>query len=270
MSKHGGAWKVAYADFITAMMALFMVLWILGSEQEMLEQMQEYFRNPPSPWDRVSGKFLVDIGENMGVRREGADEDLLFQKMDPSVIKGIIESFYKTLQIDIRDQEVPPVEMVITSDGLRLIIYDRDDSPMFEDRSSELTEWGDFLLQNLSWLLSRHEFEAIIEGHSEPGMVAADESLDAYGPWELSVDRANRVRRMLEFYAGGEVGIHEVSGFGSERPLAEELQTAGRTDQRITVSLTLPDPVNGMPTPRQTRESNPDLPTTLEPDPGGN
>lgn len=256
MSKHGGAWKVAYADFITAMMALFMVLWILGSEQELLEQMQEYFRNPPSPWDRASGKFLVEIGENMGIRKEGNTDDGVFDNVDPSVIKGIIESFYRTLQIDIRNEDVPPVEMVITSDGLRLIIYDREDSPMFARQSSELTEWGDFLLQNLAWLLSRHEFEAVIEGHAEPGMAAESD----YGPWELSVDRANKVRRMLEFYAGGEVGIHQVSGYGSEQPLAEDLQTEGRTHQRITVSLTLPDPLSGMPTPRQTSQSNPEGP----------
>lgn len=238
MAKHGGAWKVAYADFITAMMALFMVLWILGSEQELLEQMQEYFRNPPSPWDQVSGKFLVDMGDSMGLRREGEAEDALFEKMDPAVIRGLVETFYKALQIDVASAEIPPVEMVITSDGLRVVIYDREDSPMFEEKSDALTEWGDFLLQNLAWILSRKGFEAVIEGHAEPGM---PETGDGNGPWELSLNRANTVRQSLEFYAGGDVGIQRVSGMGSRAPLEESLQVPGRTNQRITVSLSPPN-----------------------------
>ncbi|MFO7724824.1 MAG: flagellar motor protein MotB [Oceanipulchritudo sp.] len=238
MAKHGGAWKVAYADFITAMMALFMVLWILGSEQELLEQMQEYFRNPPSPWEQVSGKFLVDMGDNMGLRREGEADDAVFEKMDPAVIRGLVETLYKALQIDASSKEIPPVEMVITSDGLRLVIYDREDSPMFEEKSGILTEWGDFLLQNLAWILSRHGFAAVIEGHAEPGM---EDTADEDGPWELSLDRANTVRQSLQFYAGGEVGIERVSGLGSRQPLEASLQVPGRTNQRITVSLSIPD-----------------------------
>ncbi|HKJ90018.1 MAG TPA: flagellar motor protein MotB [Oceanipulchritudo sp.] len=238
MAKHGGAWKVAYADFITAMMALFMVLWILGSEQELLEQMQEYFRNPPSPWDQISGKFLVDMGDNMGLRREGEAENALFEKMDPAVIRGIVENLYKALQIDVSSAEIPPVELVITSDGLRLVIYDREDSPMFEEKSDTLTEWGDFLLQNLAWILSRKGFEAVIEGHAEPGM---QETGDGNGPWELSLNRANTVRQSLEFYAAGDVGIQRVSGMGSQAPLEESLRVPGRTNQRITVSLSLPN-----------------------------
>lgn len=238
MAKHGGAWKVAYADFITAMMALFMVLWILGTEQELLEQMQEYFRNPPSPWDRLSGKFLVDMGDNMGVRREGEADEALFEKMDPSLIRGIVQSLYTALEIDASSAEIPPVEMVITSDGMRLVIYDREDSPMFGEESDALTEWGDFLLQNLAWILSREGFEAVIEGHAEPGMA---ETGNGNGPWELSLNRANTVRQSLEFYAGGDIEIQRVSGLGSQAPLEESLQVPGRTNQRITISLSLPN-----------------------------
>jgi len=241
MSKHGGAWKVAYADFITAMMALFMVLWILGSEQELLEQMQEYFRNPPSPWDRQSGKFLVETGDSMGILDEGEAQEAFFERMDPSVIRGLMDAFYKSLQINTQADEIPPVEMILTSDGLRMIIYNRNDSPMFEKGGDVLTPWGEFLVQNMAWLLSRHSFNAVIEGHAEAGIgIKTTPDGDSYGPWELSVDRANRVRRKLEFYAGGEVGIDEVAGFGDSAPLPVELQVPGRTHQRITVSLTLP------------------------------
>lgn len=246
MAKHGGAWKVAYADFITAMMALFMVLWILGTEQELLEQMQEYFRNPPTPWDRQSGKYLVDIGEFVGTMREGHHEDTFFNEMDPSLLKGIMEDFSRMVQSELSQSDAAPVEMVLTSDGLRMIIFDRENTPMFLEGSRELTEWGDFLVQNLAWLLSRYNFNVVIEGHSGPP--ASEEAGDDpdFGPWELSTGRANVVRRMLEKYAGGEVGISRVTGYGDKRPL-EGGETRGRTHQRITLSLTLPNPLNGDP-----------------------
>lgn len=244
MSKHGGAWKVAYADFITAMMALFMVLWILGTEEELLEQMQEYFRNPPSPWDRMSGKYMLDIGDFEGIRDEGRDEEAFFEAVDPAIMKGILNTFYQLLQIDTTQTEIPPVEIALTSDGLRVMIYDRQDTPMFTPGSTDLTEWGEFLLQNLAWLLSRYEFETVIEGHSAE--IVDSRGREGYGPWELSVDRANQVRRSLEFYAGGEVGINRVTGYGALQPL-EEGEGNGRTNQRITLSLSLANPIQDLP-----------------------
>ncbi|MEX0322944.1 MAG: flagellar motor protein MotB [Puniceicoccaceae bacterium] len=239
----GGAWKVAYADFVTAMMALFMVLWILGSESEMLEHLQEYFRNPPSPWDRKSSKFLVDMGEYTGLRKEKVDTEGYFSEMDPTILKGVVENFYKMLKIDTEPGEIPPVEIVMTSDGLRLIIFDRKDTPMFEKDNAVLTDWGDFLIQNLAWLLSRHRFDVVIEAHTEPLEQPKPRVVgrDTYGPWDRSVDRANKVRRMLELYAGGEVGIHRVTGFGNKQPLAEA-DGVGRTHQRVTISLSFVDP----------------------------
>jgi chemotaxis protein MotB len=131
--------------------------------------------------------------------------------------------------------------MVLTSDGLRMIIFDREDTPIFLDGSRELTEWGDFLMQNLAWLLSRYSFNVVIEGHS--GSPSAEETAGdpEYGPWELSTGRANMVRRLLEKYAGGGVGISRVTGYGDKRPL-EDGEGNGRTHQRITLSLTLPNP----------------------------
>jgi flagellar motor protein MotB len=92
MAGGGGAWKVAAADFFTAMMALFMVLWILGSEQEMLEQLQEYFRNPPSPFTQSSGKFVTDTGSFSGRSSVDGSKNF-FDSMDPSILKGIVSEF---------------------------------------------------------------------------------------------------------------------------------------------------------------------------------
>lgn len=246
----GGAWKVAYADFITAMMALFMVLWILGAEEELLEQMQEYFRNPPSPWEQVSGKYMVDVGEFSTLAREEHQENAFFENVDPAVLRGIIQEFQRLLQIEAEQGDAPPVEMLLTSDGLRMIIFDKPETRFFEDDAgTELTEWGEFLIQNLAWLLSRYEFLVEIEGHSGSDVEGMEEAglsgnLEAeeggeYGPWELSVDRANAIRSRLQFFAGGDVGIRRVSGYGDTQPLDESLRK-GRPNQRITLSLSIP------------------------------
>lgn len=238
MAGGGGAWKVAYADFITAMMALFMVLWILGAEEELLEQLQEYFRNPPSPFDSRSGKYPVDIGEFSG-HSSVDDKEVFFDSMDPTVLQGLVEEFYKVLDVSTSSEDSPPVEITITSDGLRLVIFDRQDTPLFDDAKTELSAWGLFLTQNLAWLLSRYPFHVVIESHSgELDALHKDAWSKEYGSWELTTDRANEIRRSLQLYANGDLDIKRVSGYGDTKPL-EDGPGHGRTNQRVSLSLSL-------------------------------
>lgn len=232
---------MAYADFITAMMALFMVLWILGSEQELLEQFQEYFRNPPSPFMSQAGKFPVEIGEYSG--HSGQDlEHAFFERVDPSVLQSIVKEFYRILNMEAEGDLVPPIEITITSDGLRLVVFDRQDSPLFEGATAELSAWGHFLMQNLSWLLSRYNFRVVIESHSgERDAAIATTWADNYGPWELSMDRSNQIRRQLEFYSAETVEIQRITGFGDTQPIDGDTGS-GRTHQRVTLSLSLASP----------------------------
>lgn len=249
MAKHGGAWKVAYADFITAMMALFMVLWILGTEEELLQQFQEYFRNPPSPFDRQFGKFPVDLGEFSGHSSE-SQKMAFFDRVDPTALQNIVREFNRILNMETDKEIAPPVEVSITADGLRIIIFDREDSPVFEDGVAELTPWGNFVIQNLAWLLSRYSFKVMIDGHSgELDERFAGQFTDSWGPWELSVDRANSIRRRLQFYSSGDVEIFRVTGYGNGAPL--EGAGLGRTHQRVTLSLSLEQ---DLPPPGQVNE----------------
>ena len=230
----GGAWKVAYADFVTAMMALFMVLWILGAEQDILMELQDYFRNPPSPWESETSKYLIETGDHMGFSAEDEAREDYFNSPDPAILQGIVDEFNKLLESDMNDVP-PPVKMTLTSDGLRMVIFDRDDSPMFLPRGVDLTDWGMFLLQNIAWLLSRYEFEVTIESHCEPDM-PVDKN---YGPWELTTDRSNKIRRELQHYAGGEVGIGRVSGYGATQPVEMDASEVLTFLRLISVSLFL-------------------------------
>jgi chemotaxis protein MotB len=252
----GGAWKVAYADFVTAMMALFMVLWILGSEQETLEELQEYFRNPPSPWDQASSKYVVDTGDYYGFSKQNQATEDFFNSPDPAILEGILSDFNTALQAGTFE-DAPPVKMTLTSDGLRMVIFDRENTPMFNTGGLELTDWGQFLLQNLAWLLTRYDFKVTIDAHCEAGNPGVSPD---YGPWELTSDRANKVRRELVYYAGEDIGIGRVSGYGATRPPGPD-EGDGATHQRIIVSLSLPDPVgkqSASPSPKAKEVSSVD------------
>lgn len=244
MAGGGGAWKVAYADFITAMMALFMVLWILGSEDELLEQLQEYFRNPPSPFTEQSGKFVTETGEFSG--RTGVDaKEAFFERMDPAILKGIVSEFYKILNMEASQDKVSSVDITITSDGLRVALYDRQDTPLFQANHTELTPWADFLAQNLAWLIARYPFEVVVESYAAdaPGQGEAyTQSGDS--AWELSTRRANIFRRRLQFYANEQLAFRSVVGYGPTSSFTERELARGKTNQRIALSLSLTDPQN--------------------------
>ncbi|MCB1123278.1 MAG: OmpA family protein, partial [Verrucomicrobiae bacterium] len=172
-------------------------------------------------------------------------KEVFFDSQNPTVLQGLVEEFYRILDVQMSDEEVPPVEVTVTSDGLRLLIYDRQDTPYFKDGSVQLTDWGEFLTQNLAWLLTRFPFHVIIESHSgELDALHQDEWSDQYGAWELTADRANEIRRQLQFYANGELDIKRVSGYGITQPLPTG-SGAGRTNQRVCLSLSLSKEFDG-------------------------
>jgi chemotaxis protein MotB len=141
--------------------------------------------------------------------------------------------------MEASNDRVPPVEITLTSDGLRMQIFDREDTPLFLDNRSELTNWGQFLMQNLSWLLSRYPFRIVIEAHSgERDADFARQTGAELEPWDLSVDRAQEIRRQLTFYAAGDLEVRRVSGYGDSDPLPDGAER-GRTHQRVSLSLSL-------------------------------
>src|SRR4051812_6093302 len=197
---HGGAWKVAYADFVTAMMALFMVLWISAQDQKILIATSDYFQNPfHSPMDATSG--VLPFNSKQLTRSEGKDQgnekENSSRHVELTFLNSVAAEFAKLLQLD-QSLEDKPIDIQVTSDGLRITLFDRARRPLFEPESTQFTDWGSFVMQNLSWLIDRHRFRVTIDGHTRTvDHVAKPE----YSGWELSADRANASRRMLVHYA---------------------------------------------------------------------
>jgi chemotaxis protein MotB len=230
---HGGAWKVAYADFVTAMMALFMVLWISAQEQEILLATSQYFKNPfNSPMDGSSG--VIDSNPETSAIKNHGDEPERSSLTEIAFLHSLARDFYRMLDIDESETE-SPVEVKVTSDGLRVIVYDRATRPMFEAGTSAFTEWGRFVIQNLAWIADRQDFKIRIDGHVSSGYRPTSTK---YGPWELTADRANAARREMQHYAVNPDRFERVTGFADTVPLSDTDANAP-ANQRIELSFAI-------------------------------
>ncbi len=244
MAGKGGAWKVAYADFVTAMMALFMVLWISAQDEKILIATSRYFQNPfNSPMTSGSGVLDKDSKE-FGGKGTGANSSkdgtststpaTDASAIDLQFLNSLAKDFYRLLNLD-EDLQEKPIDIQVTSDGMRITLFDRARKPLFKEATADFTPWGDFVMQSLSWLIDRHRFNVVIEGHTRQGLVLPNPD---YGAWELSSDRANAARRSLMHYAAGGGSIERVTGYADTRPVPFQ-SAESESNQRVTLSLSL-------------------------------
>jgi chemotaxis protein MotB len=235
---HGGAWKVAYADFVTAMMALFMVLWISAQDNKILIATSQYFQNPfHSPMEATSG--VLPFNNNKTTHSEGKEvgdekEQSNNKQIQLSFLNSVASDFYRLLHLD-QNLEDKPIDIQVTTDGLRINLFDRARRPLFVNDSAEFTEWGKFVMENLAWMVDRHHFRVTIDGHTKTP--AVQPKSDDHG-WELSAERANASRHLLVYYAVDPGLIERVTGYSDTKPLPNEARESD-SNQRVTLSLTL-------------------------------
>jgi len=238
---HGGAWKVAYADFVTAMMALFMVLWISAQDQKIVLATSKYFQNPfHSPMNTSSGVLPFSSKNSNSTAKAEAKEPGTDKEPDKNkqiqmtFLNSVAADVYRLLHLE-DNYTTKSLDLEVTTDGLRVTLFDRVKRPLFLKDTAEFTEWGNFVLQNLAWTIDRHHFRVEIDGHAQP---SADFKRENYSGWELSADRANAARRLLVHYAVEPGMIDRVVGFSDTKPLPGE-PVGSEANQRITLSLSL-------------------------------
>ncbi len=167
---HGGAWKVAYADFVTAMMALFMVLWLTSQSEEERIQMAQFFQDPyNTPLDASMG-VLPQEGAAQENNTEGQKKGKA-KISDIKVLLNMAQAFMELLNVDSADPE-KSIELEVTSDGLRVTLYDRDAHPFFVENTATYTDWGEFVIEQMSWLVHRHYFKVSVDGYVSEGFQA--------------------------------------------------------------------------------------------------
>jgi len=232
---------VAFADFMTAMMALFLVLWISAQDEQILVATSQYFQSPfKSPMEDHSG--IMPFNKQSSSSSSSSEDQASSQstptdtnkQVELSFLNSVAADFTRLLNLD-QDLDKKPIDVEITSDGLRITLYDRAQKPLFDGDSTELSEWGEYVMQNLAWMIDRHNFLVTIDGHTRSGLQLDQ---DNYTAWELSADRANISRRKLVHYAVEPELIERVTGYADTQPLPNE-PTSSESNQRVTLSLRL-------------------------------
>jgi chemotaxis protein MotB len=177
---HGGAWKVAYADFVTAMMALFMVLWLMNANEETQKAVASYFSDPRG------------VGEKLGSGQAGSGTGLAVGPDEMENLAEQIESSMKQMSQfeSLKDQ----VQMTVTAMGLRIELLETEQGMFFESGSPTPSKQGREILALIVGELNKLPNRVALEGHTDAKPFRGDSS---YTNWELSVDRANAARRFL-------------------------------------------------------------------------
>jgi chemotaxis protein MotB len=240
MAGKGGAWKVAFADFMTAMMAFFLVMWLTSQDKEILIATSQYFQNPfKSPLEAKAGLLNYDSQSVSKNSSDGKKKDASAgastsspTTMDLQFLNSVAKELYKMLNMDDALAE-KPLDVQVTSDGLKVTLYDRGKQPFFEAGTAKFTKWGDFVMQSLAWTVERNKFNIVIEGHTRTGLVMPNPD---YTAWELSADRANAARRALVKYAVDPAQIERVTGYANTRPVPLAAPES-ETNQRVSMSL---------------------------------
>jgi chemotaxis protein MotB len=228
---HGGAWKVAYADFVTAMMALFMVLWLSSQDQRIKEAVQRAFRNPFSSVTKESAGVIPNK-DTQAVKSSSGNFDSA-SAVELSMLRRLNQDLLKSLQ-STEDPQESAVKLDLTPDGLSINVFDRSHKPIFEPQSTKFTPYGEWVFSTLAWEISRYSnLKVELEGHTEEGRPPVSPT---YGDWEISTDRANAVRRELIDHGVLAKQIRKVAGFGATAPMPN-VAANDESNRRVTVLL---------------------------------
>jgi chemotaxis protein MotB len=199
---HGGAWKVAYADFVTAMMALFIVLWLLSSSSKQTQiAISGYFKDP-SGTSTKPGSALAGVAEELSLKKD-----------DMAVLKEKLQSTIQKMA-DL-DKLKKNIEMTVTAEGLRIELIESDKGTFFNSGSAKLNGSGEELLGLLATELGKVPNHISVEGHTDAKPFSGK---NIYSNWELSSDRANAARRLMQHKDGlGPDQVSQVRGFADQR-----------------------------------------------------
>ncbi len=265
---HGGAWKVAYADFVTAMMAFFLVMWLLGiGTREQKAAISEYFRNPSMTPGTATmappGKFgqggasdsviklggAMDISHGPGKDRHGAtkatgtaasgraerdskDLEKAAKREEKARLESLMEQLHAAIE---KSQALAPFKdqllLDITPEGLRIQIVDKLNRPMFDQGSAQLKPYTVKILHELAKFINRVPNRISIAGHTDDAPYSSD---GHYSNWELSADRANAARRAL--VAGGLLAskMARIVGLAAAVPL-DKAHPGNPINRRISI-----------------------------------
>lgn len=226
---HGGAWKVAYADFVTAMMALFIVLWVLSQDTATKESITRYFKDPIGFSSKNKNilegntKNVSEVNENKALAKEREKEEL--KRMGDKIISelGGDPDFSKLMN---------QIKIEFVNEGLKIELLDSLDGAFFKIGTSKLSKNGEELIKKIGDQLSRLPNKIIVEGHTDSRPYSGNGT--GYTNFELSADRANSARRALISSKLSGSQIDEVRGY-ADRELRDKSNPFSTVNRRISI-----------------------------------
>ena len=236
---HGGSWKVAYADFVTAMMAFFMVMWILGMDVETKKAVEGYFSSPVG--------FKKGYSSGSSPLASGSSPAAVKRESIQMALRQVQEKRFLAVQENLRSRIDSmalvgklraKVEVTVSRAGLRIeLIEDEHGDTFFPISSAVMTEQGHLALNAIAQDLVNLENPVVIEGHTDAARYASA----SYTNWELSADRANAARRILETYGLKTDRIVEVTGL-ADKQLRYPTEPLNPSNRRISILLPFLNP----------------------------
>jgi len=203
--RHGGAWKVAYADFMTAMMALFLVLWMMNASKAVKASVTGYFHDPRG------------YTQKLGAGPSNSNEGLMVHRDNVADVKRQLQQALERMPEfkTIREN----VLFSVTGEGLRIELLETEQGMFFVSGGPAPTVAGERLLHTLASELGTMPNRLVVEGHTDARPFRNARPEAGYGNWELAVERGNAARRLLHSYGIRPDQIAEVRGFADQRPL---------------------------------------------------
>ena len=242
---HGGAWKVAYADFVTGMMSLFLVLWILSQDEEVIIATTRFFRDPymagvpkSTPVEQKDARpgSMVDqiVGRSDTTMRNTDDTT----SIDIDVLHRIAQDWFQRLKLHEIDDSTMQIEA--TSEGLKVTLFHGDEKPLFAPSSSELTNHGRKVMQRMSWLLAQHVLVYRVDSHTNH-LADGKRNATTSNAWTMSLEQGAEVTDALVHYSAGELDgkLERITGHGSTKPNDIRYPNQPEKNRRVELSLVL-------------------------------
>jgi chemotaxis protein MotB len=208
---HGGAWKVAYADFVTAMMALFIVLWIVGQSKQIKSYVANYFKDPGAFFESTKGGGMFQgsslVGKEQLLDEALKREEQKLKEMGETILNDLSKD--KSLSILLNQVKIEKV-----AEGMRIELLETSESFVFDVGTATLKPGAMRVLAIIAQEIGKLPNKIIVEGHTDSRPYSR---ADGYSNFELSVDRANSARRALVAQGFKDRHVDEVRGYADTR-----------------------------------------------------
>lgn len=229
---HGGAWKVAYADFVTAMMALFIVLWILGQSEEVKQSVSGYFKDPVG--FKEGGYKSPLPGAGAGILQGSKSEEEIAHEVE----KKILDSISTKIEGEFRDNVVfkavlDKLLLTQTDEGLRIEMIEEGNNIFFDLGSATLNNRAKMILKIIAGQINKLPNKIAVEGHTDSKQFNVEKS-PRYSNWELSTERALAARSELTACGVSDAQLDGVVGYADKR-LRKPEDPFSQVNRRISI-----------------------------------